>query len=81
MSNFRANLAYTLDFVAQKQGNRIYIQVAYDISDPKTFEREVSSLLSIRDAYPKFIIARTYQPAYQYEGIQIIDAAEWLDKC
>lgn len=59
-------------------GNRVYIQVAYDISEPKTFEREVASLLAIRDAYPKIIIARTYQPEYQYEGIRIIDAAEWL---
>lgn len=67
-----------IDFVAQKQGNRVYIQVAYDISEPKTFEREVASLLAIRDAYPKIIIARTYQPEYQYEGIRIIDAAEWL---
>jgi predicted AAA+ superfamily ATPase len=67
-----------IDFVCTKQGERIYIQVAYDISDNKTFEREVDPLLRIRDAYPKMIIARTYQPAWQYEGIQIIDAADWL---
>ena len=67
-----------IDFVCTKQGERIYIQVAYDISDKKTFEREVDPLLRIKDAYPKMVIARTYQPMWQYEGIQIIDAAEWL---
>jgi predicted AAA+ superfamily ATPase len=67
-----------VDFVAMKQGERTYIQVAYDISEPKTFEREVAPLLKIADAYPKIIISRTYQPEYQYEGIRIIDAAEWL---
>ena len=69
-----------IDFVCMKQGERLYIQVAYDISDPKTFAREVDPLLRIKDAYPKMIIARTYQPAWQYEGIQIVDAADWLHK-
>lgn len=67
-----------IDFIAMKQGNRSYIQVSYDISDAKTFEREVTPLLKVGDAYPKLLIARTYQPEYQHEGIRIVDAAEWL---
>lgn len=67
-----------VDFVAMKQGDRTYIQVSYDITEPKTFEREISPLLKIADGYKKMIIARTYQPEYHHEGIKIIDAAEWL---
>ena len=67
-----------VDFVAMKQGDRTYIQVSYDITEPKTFEREIAPLLKIADGYKKMIIERTYQPAYHHEGIKIIDAAEWL---
>lgn len=67
-----------VDFVAMKQGDRTYIQVSYDITEPKSFEREITPLLKIADGYKKMIIARTYQPAYHHEGIKIIDAAEWL---
>ncbi|MBR6029946.1 MAG: ATP-binding protein [Clostridia bacterium] len=68
-----------IDFVAICQGEKLYIQVSNDISSPETFEREIAPLMSIRDAYPRLLIARIYQPEYQHEGIRIIDAADWLN--
>ena len=69
-----------IDFVAMKRDEVLYIQISDNITDDKTFQREVSPLLQIRDAYPKVLIDRTKQPNYQYEWIQIIDIANRLSE-
>lgn len=67
-----------VDFVAIKDGEKTYIQVSDDISREETFQREITPLLAIRDAYPKMIIARTKHPEAQKEGVRIVDIARWL---
>ena len=67
-----------IDFVAIKNGIKTYIQVSDDISRKETFDRELSPLLSINDAYPKMVIVRTKHDETQSDGIRIIDIARWL---
>ncbi len=69
-----------IDFVAMKQNEKIYFQVADDITNEDTFKREVSALLKIRDAYPKILLARTRQKEFQYEGIRVVNLSDWLNE-
>lgn len=66
------------NFVAIRRDEKLCIQVANSMDDPDAFRREVDPLLRIRDAYPRIILARTRQEAYQHEGVKIEDVADWL---
>lgn len=46
-----------IDFVAEKQGKIVYVQVAYLLTDKKTQEREFGNLLQIEDNFPKFVVS------------------------
>lgn len=67
-----------VDFVAIRNDEKIYIQVANSIEEESTKERELAPLKAIKDAYPKMIITRTGYPAYDIEGIQVVDITDWL---
>ena len=67
-----------IDFVALKRNEKIYIQVSDNITEETTFKREIDPLLKIKDGYPKLLLARTGHDMTDYEGIKIIDIAQWL---
>ncbi len=45
-----------IDFIAEKQGEKIYVQVAYKLESKQTVDREFSPLLSVDDHYPKYVV-------------------------
>lgn len=46
-----------IDFIAQKNGKKIYIQVATSILSLETATREYESLESIQDNRPKYVLS------------------------
>ena len=59
-----------IDFVADKPGQRIYLQVAYSIPDEKVKEREFGNLLQIKDNYRKIVVTLDEIQADNYKGIE-----------
>jgi len=45
-----------IDFIAQKSGEKIYVQVAYMLSNEGTINREFGNLLEISDNFPKYVV-------------------------
>lgn len=46
-----------IDFVAERQGNTAYFQVAYLLSSENTVEREFGNLRLIKDNHPKYVVS------------------------
>lgn len=45
-----------IDFVAERKSEKVYVQVAYRLSDDKTVDREFGNLMDIPDHYPKYVV-------------------------
>jgi predicted AAA+ superfamily ATPase len=69
-----------IDFIAERKGEKVYIQVALRISEKQTMEREFGNLLSIKDNYPKYVITLDEYSGTSYEGIVHIPLRRFLSE-
>jgi predicted AAA+ superfamily ATPase len=67
-----------IDFVAEKQGNRIYIQITERIEREETERREYDKLLGIADNYPKYVLRTDEFAGGNYQGIKTMHVADFL---
>jgi predicted AAA+ superfamily ATPase len=67
-----------IDFVAEKQDMKIYVQVACLLTDSNTIDREFSPLLFIRDNYPKFVVTMDENWHDHIEGIRHKHISDFL---
>lgn len=67
-----------IDFVAEKAGERIYVQATLTINEEKTLEREFGNLLKIQDNYPKYVVTMDEFDGNSYDGVQCLSLREFL---
>lgn len=66
-----------VDFVVKNKDGIKYIQVSLSVRDANTLKRELSSLETINDHYPKYLITLDYD-TLNYNGIRQISALDFL---
>lgn len=67
-----------IDFIAEKNGEKTYIQVALTLNEEKTIEREFGNLLKIKDNYPKLLITMDRFSGNTFEGVKVTDLRTFL---
>lgn len=67
-----------VDFVASRQGEKLYVQVTQEIHSEKTEKREYERLLEIKDNHPKYVLRTDEFASGNYEGIKTMHIADFL---
>lgn len=69
-----------IDFIAEKEGERVYIQVCETMMGEETRERELKSLKLIKDNYEKIVLSMDKIFLENIDGIKSINLIDWLLK-
>lgn len=67
-----------VDFIAKKNNEIQYFQVALQINDEQTIEREFENLLMIEDNFPKHVITKDLFSGNTYKGIKHWDILSFM---
>jgi predicted AAA+ superfamily ATPase len=68
-----------IDFIGQKDSRRVYVQVAYRITDEAQYNREFGNLEKIPDQFPKYVVSMDDNlPATNSKGIRWTHLREFL---
>ncbi len=67
-----------IDFVADKAGERIYVQVTFTIPDEKVKNREFGNLIDIKDNFRKLVVSMDEIQIDSYQGIEHMHIRKFL---
>ncbi|MFH1125344.1 MAG: ATPase, partial [Pseudomonadota bacterium] len=67
-----------IDFSCEKRGERLYVQVAYMITDQKVHDREFGNLLEIKDNFTKIVVSMDEMTGGNFKGIRHVNIRDFL---
>lgn len=67
-----------IDFACEKKGERLYVQVAYMITDQKVHDREFGNLLEIKDNFTKIVVSMDEMTGGKFKGIRHVNIRDFL---
>lgn len=68
-----------IDFIAERTGEKLYIQVTETMVDPRTYERELAPFELVRDSFPKMVLTTDrFRPGVTERGVRIENIVDWL---
>ena len=66
-----------IDFIAEKQTQKLYVQVAYLLASEETIQREFGAYDTVRDNFPKYVV--TYDEFnFSRDGFKHVNIREFL---
>ena len=68
-----------IDFIGEKQGQKIYIQVSYLLASNETIEREFGVYSLVKDNYPKYVVSLD-EFDFSQNGIKHMNIRDFLLK-
>ena len=69
---------HKIDFIGNKKGEKIYIQVCYLLQEEDTIKREFGNLEKVNDNYPKFVISMDEFSGNTRNGIKHVYLKDFL---
>jgi len=67
-----------VDFACEKKGERLYVQVAYMITDQSVHDREFGNLLEIKDNFMKIVVSMDEMAGGKFKGIRHMNIKDFL---
>ncbi len=69
-----------IDFIGERDGAKLYVQVAYLIPDEKVIAREFGNLLLVKDNFPKIVVSLDEYTIKNYQGILHLNLRDFLSR-
>jgi predicted AAA+ superfamily ATPase len=67
-----------IDFACEKEGERLYVQVAYMITDQRVHDREFGNLLQVKDNFTKIVVSMDEMVGGTFKGIRHMNIRDFL---